>query len=185
MKKISMLLAAIILCAVLLPMNVFASSSNDTLLAPALDEDIYVYDSDSIDWDEIDEIIVLKASLDDPFINDAISRGVKITYEPGAFISARFTYFSSISWLPRDGVMSLSLMPKSPWSISHNSWYEAAQFFQYHPIYTNINNPSKFNSMYNQYICHVNLAQGFKLPWNLEPIKPDKGYAQWQGSGCN
>lgn len=188
MKKLTVFLSAIILCAIFFPINVFASEANNTDIDEETNALYEAYDSDSINWDEIDELIVMKASIDDPFINDAIAHGVKITYEPGSFVSARFTYYSSISWLNRDGVMSLSLMPKDPWSILHNSnppWYEAAQFFQYHPMYTKINNPSKFNSMYNQYLCHVIIASGYKTPWNLEPIKPDKGLSKWQLSGCN
>jgi Protein of unknown function (DUF2599) len=46
-------------------------------------------------------------------------------------------------------------------------------------------NTNKYWSMYNQYACHVDFAQGFKTPWNLEPYTPDKGYNNFLWSQCN
>lgn len=81
-----------------------------------------------------------------------------------------FTYFNSISWISRDGKMSLSLSPKSPFFTNKElSWQEAIRFFQYYPMCRQETNKTKFMSMYNQYACHVDFVRGIKTPWNIEP----------------
>lgn len=139
------------------------------------------YNPDEIDWENIDEINVIykNGMIEDQFLKDAQLKGIKVVFESDAFmINARFTYFSSVSWITRNGVRSLSVNPYKPFSIDRqNSWYELARYFQYHPLYTEISNPTKFTSLQNQYYCHVDFAKGFKTPWNIEPATPDKGYA--------
>lgn len=145
--------------------------------------EIYSMDEE-FDWN-IDEILVIYAADDDPFILEAKARGIHIVYQEG-IIMPRFTYFSSLSWITRSGVLSLSCSPKNPWTVSlEGSWGEAVRFFQYHPMYTAINNPSKYDSMYNQYKCHAEFARGIKTPWNIEPAKANKSYSDWMTSGCN
>lgn len=91
-----------------------------------------------------------------------------------------------MSWITRSGVVSLSLTPVHPFTIDREAaWSEAVQYFQNHPIYTGIQNSTKYTSMYNQYLCHVYLASGLKTPWNLEPAKPDKGYSGFFNNQCN
>lgn len=141
-----------------------------------------VYDAEAIDWDSIDEITVLfvENGVDDEFIADAKARNIPVIYENNltTLYSARaLTYFKSVGWITRNGVRSLSVNPKNPFTVNKsNSWRELANFFRNHPMYTSINNSTKYSSTKNQYDCHVDLARGFKTPWNLEPVKRDKGY---------
>lgn len=147
------------------------------------------YDVNSVDWENIDKITVVYSIglTEDQFIKDAIDRGIEVVYDINpSIILPRFTYFSSVSWISRDGVMSLSVVPLNPYTVDqNNSWTELVRFFEYHPMYTSISNPSKFMSTKNQYICHADFARGFKTPWNLEPSKADKGYWGFVSDACN
>lgn len=146
-------------------------------------EETFSFDEE-FDWD-IDEILVIYALDNDPFLLEAKERGIKIVYQEN-IVLPRYVYFSSLTWITRDGVVSLSCNPIHPWTIPlDESWREAVRYFQYHPMYTDINNSSKYNSMYNQYKCHVQFANGIKTPWNIEPAKPDKSYSDWVLSACN
>lgn len=40
------------------------------------------------------------------------------------------------------------------------------------------------NSLYNQLLCHLVWAS-FKVPWHLEPARPDVGYRATVGALCN
>jgi len=161
----------------------FQEAENPNVLE---NEEVVTYDENSIDWENIDEIYVLKYSGYDQFIEDAISRNITVIFDEYAYVNPRYTYFNSLSWITRGGVRSLSISPKNPFTINkEGSWGELARYFQYHPMYTGISNSSKWNSMYNQYVCHVDYARGFKTPWNIEPATPDKGYWGFVGSSCN
>ena len=138
------------------------------------------------DWDGVEKIVVVYAEENDPFIEEAKSRGIEVVYEENVLWRAGFMYFSNITWITRDGVVSLSVTPKSPGSIAkEESWQELIRYFQYHPFYTQETNPTKFNSLRNQYLCHVDFARQFKTPWNIEPSKPDKGYWGFVSGLCN
>lgn len=150
--------------------------------------DDFDYTNPDFDWSKIEhiEVIYLAPDCVDDFIKTAVDNGVEVSFSLLQLPQPRYAYFSSLSWITRDGVVSLSLNPYDPYTIDKEAgWSEAARYFQYHPIYTAISNPSKFMSMYNQYVCHVDFAKGIKTPWNIEPIKPDKGYWQFVASGCN
>lgn len=181
MKKTTALILSLLLlfCT---PFSAFAvSTASSPISASAA-----AYDPDSVDWENIDEIVVFFYTGHDPFIEDALARGIPVTIEAGALAVPRYTYFNSMSWITRNGVVSLSLTPKDPYTIDKEpAWAEACLYFQYHPIYTQIDNPTKLNSMYNQFVCHADFARGFKTPWNIEPVTPDKGYWGFVGSGCN
>lgn len=101
------------------------------------------YDSSSVDWESIDYISVfyLDGSIrEDPFLKEAQDRGISIILEPTAHIEMRssvFTHFNSISWISRSEGISLSVMPKKPYSISKEAaWQEIYKFIQYHPKFT-------------------------------------------------
>lgn len=147
------------------------------------------YKDPNFNWDEISYIQVVYIGENDDFIKTAKEHGVKVDFLPmslGYMAQPRLTHFSSISWITRNNVISLSLNPIHPFTINKSDgWAEAVRFFQYHPIYTSIPNPSKYNSLLNQFDCHVDFAKGFKTPWNLEPNTPDKGYRGFVGSKCN
>lgn len=194
-KYVSMILTTILLFNIY--GNVEAYSSFDNTKNNQYDQ---YYDETLIDWDNIDNIEVIYIDGEDEFINDAIKRGIPVSFKNNhtpiltnnlntinyGVTYSSFTYFTSISWISRDGKLSLSLNPKSPYTIDKDkSWQEAVRFFQYHPMYREEQNPSKYMSMYNQYGCHVDYARGFKTPWNIEPWKEDKGYWGFVLNGCN
>ncbi|OCN06338.1 hypothetical protein A4S06_01060 [Erysipelotrichaceae bacterium MTC7] len=144
-------------------------------------------ENNEIDWNEVTKVIVLfddGTSGENGIIETAKRNNVPIEYE--LVITPRFEYFKSVNWIVRNSVVSLSVDPKHPWTIpKEDSWRELIRFFQYHPMYTAISNPTKFSSMYNQYVCHADFPAGLKTPWNLEPATPNKGYWGFVGGGCN
>lgn len=144
-------------------------------------------------WNEIDYIIVLHDE-GSTYIKDANERNIPIINieNTNNIISTRdLTHFKSVSWVSRNGVMSLSSIPKSFWTTpKESSWRQLVLFFQYHPMYRHEGNPTKFNSMYNQYVCHIDykafvtVIKG-EYVINIEPHKTDKGYWGFVSSGCN
>ena len=144
-------------------------------------------------WEEIDYIIVLHDE-GSTYIENARKNNIPIinVEKTHSMVSSRaFTHFKSVSWISREGNMSLSSIPKSFWTTPKEaSWRELVLFFQYHPMYRNETNPTKFNSMYNQYICHINYKSVvviYKGEYviNIEPWKADKGYWGFVSKGCN
>lgn len=193
MKKISLLLTSLMLLFMVAPTT--SNATSEVTGNTEYKEDYTTYESESIDWENITSIIVAYLDGDlsaDPFLKDAKDRKIPIIYDENFDFSAirtriaYFSHFSSISWISRSGNMSLSVMPKNPYTIDkENAWREILRFIQYHPIYTEIKNSSKQSSTYNQFVCHADYARGFKTPWNLEPWKPDKGYWGFVKNRCN
>lgn len=166
-----------------------SSTTSTEYTSPELLDD-FDYTASDFDWSQIEQIHVffLASNTTDDFIKTAIENGVDVSFSPTVFsnIQPRYTFFSSMSWITRSGVVSLSLNPVHPYSIDkENAWAEAVRYFQYHPIYRDISNPSKFMSLYNQFVCHADFAKGFKTPWNIEPATKDKGYWGFVSSKCN
>ena len=139
------------------------------------------------DWSSMQKIIVVRNENNkDPFIQEARKRNIPITYDLKHMLKKDFMYFKTIIWIVRNGELSLSLDPKEPDSIDKaNSWKEAVSFFENDPVYLKIDNPTKFESLHNQYKCHADWARGLKTPWNIEPEKPDKGYWGFVANKCN
>lgn len=78
-------------------------------------------------------------------------------------------YFTSTGWIIRDGVVSLSLMPKRGlnWlssSVRENAWNAVVN------AYGNSSNWANTSVMKQQFMCHANYGY-IKTPWNLEPHK--------------
>lgn len=98
-------------------------------------------------------------------------------------------YFSKVLWITRDGVDSLSVYPTDPhlcFSFKTESWNALYLTFRNHPLWRGEPNPTKDASMHNQYDCHADFAtQLGKTPWNLEPSRPDRGYAGFVVNLCN
>ncbi len=185
MKKKNLLVSMLMVTVLFfVPMQTLAS--NTPLTEGENTGEEMAYDSEAVDWENIEEIIVMKYSGGE-FIDDALERGIKVTFEEGAMVSAHYTHFHSLSWIVKeDGMRALSMDPIHPFTIDKDgAWLEAVRYFQYHPMYTEISNPTKYQSMYNQFLCHADFARGFKTPWNLEPARQDKGYAGFVASGCN
>lgn len=99
-----------------------------------------------------------------------------------------YRYFSKVSWINRDGLISLSVKHTDAiYGEKENSWLTLALFHYGQAQWQNAerSNPSSYQSMYNQYVCHVDFAPGVKNPYNLEPSTPDKGYWGFVASACN
>ncbi len=109
-------------------------------------------------------------------------------------------YFHRVSWILRSGVWSLSiyLVPADGTgnhvdypaiSDKEKAWIALKNRHRYDSQWVNARakNATADNSMYLQYVCHADWAGYFKVPWNLEPIKPDKNgnYWSWVFSKCN
>lgn len=194
MKKIisTLMISGICLSTAVLPVYAQETLNKDNTNIEHVDSLSATYDSSSVDWESIDYISVfyLDGSIrEDPFLKEAQDRGISIILEPTAHIEMRssaFTHFNSISWISRSEGISLSVMPKKPYSISKEAaWQEIYKFIQYHPKFTEIKNETKLMSTYNQFVCHADFARGFKTSWNLEPWKKDKGYWGFVGNACN
>lgn len=103
-------------------------------------------------------------------------------------------YFSSGSWINRDGLISLSLVPNlylrgimaSAYSggyivsnsIKQASWATVAHCFQNSSYWSNT------TGLRDQFYCHFNFAF-FKSQFNLEPSRPNVGYDATVRSSCN
>lgn len=97
------------------------------------------------------------------------------------------TYFSSGTWITRDGKISLSLTHK-PYLLSgttndkmfkmSDSWNKVVAKHKGSSHWKNQ------NSLYNQYACHYGYAP-YKNPWNIEPWRPDVGLTKTIAKACN
>lgn len=97
------------------------------------------------------------------------------------------TYFKSVSWIKRDGVVSLSVYPHNDYLIKEDSWNLLYRVHKDDSYWVNAKktNSTVDNSLYHQYTCHADWAVTLKVPWNLEPSKADKGYWGFVVSACN
>jgi hypothetical protein len=78
-------------------------------------------------------------------------------------------YFSSASWIYRDGVVSLSMYPISPLK-----WIAPAPSRAWGSIVYKHSSDYRWKNtsvMKDQFYCHYWLAGSFKVPWNIEPHK--------------
>lgn len=99
-------------------------------------------------------------------------------------------YFSSASWITRSGMISLSVQPKNLVLKASGSpnVTAAIRTDSFNKLQARHSGDSKWkntSSMRNQYLCHVDLAQRFKTPWNLEPHRPTVSYAKTLKAFCN
>lgn len=98
------------------------------------------------------------------------------------------SYFSSGTWINRDGLISLSMKHKKYlFSGSTNdramkvgdSWNKLKAKHSGNAKWKNT------NGMRDQYYCHYGTIGAAKNPWNLEPARKDVGYAMTVRYGCN
>jgi len=77
-----------------------------------------------------------------------------------------YDYFTKSFWITRNGIKSLSIYPINlPWSAPgiNKAWAAIKRFHSWNSEWYNE------NSLYKQFMCHVNIAGSWKTPWNLEP----------------
>lgn len=119
------------------------------------------------------------------FRNTNLNRLIKDSIVP--YVSQeRFShFFRSVAWISRNGVISLSILANvsNVQSEKESSWVALTDFYYGHPtwIIARASNPTSYQSMYNQYVCHVDWALVVGIikgvdRWNIEPYTTDKGY---------
>ena len=77
-----------------------------------------------------------------------------------------YDYLTKSFWITRNGIKSLSIYPINlPWSAPgiNKAWAAIKRFHSWNSEWYNE------NSLYKQFMCHVNIAGSWKTPWNLEP----------------
>ncbi|MCG4435915.1 DUF2599 domain-containing protein [Erysipelothrix rhusiopathiae] len=196
MKKIKyLLISALIFSAFILPVSADESTDSSSDLDNFPDEIEVV---DDIDWNSVTEIIILyddgttePASENEANKREELKQENKIT--DFSVLSARSwtNYFSKVEWINYGGwTKSLSLTPKKDIggtvAKKESAWRELRRIWLHdnHPIFREFNNPGKVDSMYYQYVCHVDYARG-KPTYNLEPMRRNVGYWETVRAGCN
>ncbi len=98
----------------------------------------------------------------------------------------------SVKWINRGGThpWSASVVPTTcgAWlggGFQWGAWQELVDKTPKSSRWDKKYGTSKYWSMYNQYFCHADWAGGFKTPWNLEPTRPNVGYAKTVAAMCN
>lgn len=100
------------------------------------------------------------------------------------------SYFSSGTWITRDGAYPISLSMKHKsylFSGTTNdrlmkiidSWSKLKSKHSGHSKWKNA------GGMEDQYNCHYNTIGSAKNPWNLEPARPNVSYAATVAAACN
>ena len=144
------------------------------------------YTVDKIDKNILQQHIVTNDMTRYPVKADPIFCGQAISY---------------INWIMRDGIWSVSVTPTwcgSSSCVYNNGWACWQEVIDKTPICARYSgrtcvtipwdkrwNTNQYWSMFNQFVCHVDIARFIKTPWNLEPIKTDKGYWGFYWNQCN
>lgn len=106
---------------------------------------------------------------------------------------------NSVSWGWNGNLRSLSVNPTgcgrfialNPYTVGFNFWFMWGELYDKTPYDSYWNyverayGTSKYWSMYDQYICHLNLSTTFKGTYNLEPTRPNVGLSAVIGATCN
>lgn len=94
------------------------------------------------------------------------------------------TWFSSGSWITRDGAISLSLKHTGWASLGVSTGMITWSWNTVKAKFSSSSNWYNETGMHEQYLCHVNFAAN-KSEWNLEPWRPAVGYAKTIAASCN
>ena len=89
--------------------------------------------------------------------------------------------FSKSEWIDRPEGVSLSLYPIYAFPTNASMYAAWDTVIAKHGRDTEWKNES---GMKDQFHCHNDFASA-KRPWNLEPWRPDVGYALTVAAGCN
>ncbi|ASI36907.1 hypothetical protein A0126_19060 (plasmid) [Exiguobacterium sp. N4-1P] len=113
------------------------------------------------------------------------------TYAAGSLDSYKYSdYFDSVSWITRDGVVSLSIHPdkKSPLITSNGNIKMAHAGHAFSLLKAKWSSSSKWkntSAMSAQFHCHVLGAGKAKTPWNLEPHRTTTSLPATMAKACN
>ncbi|MEH6996273.1 DUF2599 domain-containing protein, partial [Neobacillus drentensis] len=99
-------------------------------------------------------------------------------------------YFSKVEWITRDGVVSLSIYPKSiltkAYANPNTTLMLASKSFDLLKAkYSSDTRWKNTTPMRLQYDCHVLAARGIKTPWNIEPHRTTTSVTKVIQSACN
>ncbi|WP_107841760.1 DUF2599 domain-containing protein [Metasolibacillus meyeri] len=97
-------------------------------------------------------------------------------------------YFSKVEWRTRNGVVSLSITPKSSLTSVSGNVLMARAFHSFSLLEAKYKSDSRWKnggSLSAQYHCHVLAAGALKTPWNLEPHRTETGIWKVIGGACN
>lgn len=95
-------------------------------------------------------------------------------------------FFDGVSWIERDGVVSLSIDPNgTTWSWNPVAPFKANEAFNMiRDRYSNDPRWKNEESLRNQFVCHV-VGAFYKSNWNLEPHRPVVSTFEMTRSLCN
>lgn len=138
--------------------------------------------------EEVDDRIVI-FDLYQGYLNHNYleNEGLELRYvvpDGGGGTSYKY-YFTKAEWILRSNVWSLSLTPVGGSFSKPDAYSSIRGAFSHKSQWAKSGNATVDESMKNQLYCHYDWAGSFKVPWNLEPSKPDKGYAGFVLDLCN
>lgn len=165
--------------------NSFDPDADIKLYGEIIDEEIVVYDEE-LGIDFLEEY-ALQANL-----KNRLSRGWENSGNVGRNeLNALRNLHSSITWIRREGVWSLSLATRKDFGGHYKrTGYTREQTWRVVEIlfYNDYQWRRNATGMYNQYVCHWNgmstFPSKFKSPWNVEPSNT-KSYSALVLNNCN
>jgi len=98
------------------------------------------------------------------------------------------SYFSSGKWITRSGVVSLSLTHKSYLHSGSTNDRILKLADSWNKVVKKHSDDKKWKNkagLEDQYACHYNTISAAKNPWNIEPSRPNVGYAKTVLKACN
>ncbi|MEF7658637.1 DUF2599 domain-containing protein [Bacillus thuringiensis] len=97
-------------------------------------------------------------------------------------------YFSKVEWITRNGVVSLSITPKSSLTSVSGNVQMARAFHSFSLLKEKFGSDKRWknaDSLSAQYHCHVLYAGSVKTPWNIEPHRTESGIWKVIKGKCN
>ena len=105
------------------------------------------------------------------------------SYTPMADVYLTYNdYFSNVSWITRNGLVSLSITPKSGMFSDNGNVAMARAFHSFSLLKERFGSDSRWKnegSLSAQYHCHFMFAGMNKTPWNLEPHRTETNPWSW------
>lgn len=99
------------------------------------------------------------------------------------------TYFHSVKWITRNGVVSLSIEPRA---YLYTAGSGNLAMTRANLAFTALKNKYQNNSLWKntrsmeaQFHCHVLAAGSYKTPWNLEPHRTETNLTRTIAKACN
>lgn len=98
-------------------------------------------------------------------------------------------YYKSSKWINRDGMISLSIVPKAnAWTgstVAGNVFKQKDRWDVLVKKHSGSKNWKNSAALKAQLNCHADLAKSMKSPWNIEPHRTTTNYAKVLKKFCN